>query len=140
MNHTRNVKGYIDLKESKWSLVPGQLVIASVLAKGTGTYLSENSGNLNRKLQLSLDPKVVNRGLTVEAVTTSMVLQGVVQSKETKGYMVDLGLKDKALAFVKYDKVRPESKDDHEVGDLVHVIVQSKTSKVIRCAFLQLDV
>ena len=139
MNHTRNVKGYIDLKESKWSLAPGQLVIASVLAKGTGTYLSENSGNLNRKLQLSLDPKVVNRGLTVEAVTTSMVLQGVVQSKETKGYMVDLGLKDKALAFVKYDKVRPESKDDHEVGDLVHVIVQSKTSKVIRCAFLQLD-
>jgi len=68
-----------------------------------------------------------------------MVLQGVVESKEAKGYMIDLGLKDKAKAFVKYDKARPDSMEQHEAGDLVHVIVLGKTSKVIKCAFLSLD-
>ena len=65
----------------------------------------------------------MNKGLTVETITTSMVLQGVVESKEAKGFMIDLGLKDKAKAFVKYDKHRPESRDERDEGDLVHVIV-----------------
>ena len=47
---------------------------------------------------------MVNRGLTSETVTTSMILQGVIESKEAKGYIVDIGLKDKAKAFVKFDK------------------------------------
>ena len=38
VNHTRNVKGYINLKEKDWNLSPGQLVIASVLAQGTADY------------------------------------------------------------------------------------------------------
>jgi len=138
VNHTRNVKGYINLKEKDWNLSPGQLVIGSVLAQGKASYMTETSGNQNRKLQLSLEAKLVNRGLTAETITTSMVLQGVVESKETKGYMVDLGLKDKAKAFVKFDKAASVA-EEKQVGDLVHVIVQRKTSKVIRCAFLSLD-
>jgi len=31
-----------------------------------------------------------------------MVLPGVIESKEEKGYLVDLGLKDNAKAFVKF--------------------------------------
>lgn len=41
VNHTRNTKGYIDLKEQKSSeieLAVGQLVIASVLSIGTSSY------------------------------------------------------------------------------------------------------
>ena len=67
-----------------------------------------------------------------------MILQGAVESKETKGYMIDLGIKDKAKAFVKFDK-KASNSDEKEVGDLVHVIVQGKTSKVIKCSFVSLD-
>lgn len=126
------------MKEKDWNLSPGQLIIASVLSTGTANFQAETSGHKNRKLQLSLDPKLINRGLTAETITSSMVLQGVIESKETKGYMIDLGLKDKAKAFVKFDKTASAS-EEKEVGDLVHVIVQRKTSKVVRCAFLALD-
>ena len=44
----------------------------------------------------------------------------MVESKEAKGYMIDLGIKDKAKAFVKFDK---SLSDEREVGDLVHVNV-----------------
>ena len=54
VNHTRNVKGYISLREKDHSLRVGQLIVASVLAQGTGTYLKESSGNQNRKLQIQL--------------------------------------------------------------------------------------
>jgi hypothetical protein len=39
VNHTRNVKGYINLKESRPCLLtPGQLIVASVLSVGTASY------------------------------------------------------------------------------------------------------
>ena len=50
VNHTRNVKGFINLKEQDWSLKPGQLVIGSILARGTSDYQAETSGHQNRKL------------------------------------------------------------------------------------------
>ena len=50
LNHTRNVKGYVSLKEKDWNLAPGQLVMASVQAQGTGEYQTDTSRNLNRKL------------------------------------------------------------------------------------------
>ena len=134
MNHTRNVKGYINLKEKDWNLQVGQLVVAYVQAIGTGSFLAESSGNQNRKLQLSLEPQHINRALTVENVTTGMMLQGTIESLETKGYMIDLGLKDKAKAFIKFDKT---SESRLAEGTLVHVVVQGKTSKLIRCAFLK---
>ena len=138
MNHTRNVKGFINLKDQDWSLKPGQLVIGSILARGTADYQADTSGHQNRKLQLSLEPKLINRGLTAETITTGMILQGAIESKETKGYMIDLGIKDKAKAFVKFDK-KASNSDEKDVGDLVHVIVQGKTSKVIKCSFVNLD-
>jgi len=105
VNHTRNVKGYINLKENKTSeLTPGQLLVASVLSLGTANYQAETSGHKNKKLQLSLDPKLVNRGVTAETVTSGMVLQGLIESKESKGFIIDLGLKDKSKGFVKFPK------------------------------------
>ena len=133
VNHTRNIKGYISLKERPVELVKGQLIVASVLAQGTTAYQTETSGNRNRKLQLTLEPKYLNRGLTSETVTTAMVLQGFVESKESKGYIVDLGLKDKAKAFVKLAK---DAEEQLVIGALVQVVVQGKTSKVIKCSLL----
>ena len=114
----------------------GQLVVAYVKSVGTGSYLTESSGHQNRKLQLSLDPKHTNRALTVDTVTSNMLLQGTVESIEAKGYMLDLGLKDEAKAFVKFDKNSSEGKLAE--GTLVKVIVQGKTSKLVKCS-LQTD-
>lgn len=52
---------------------------------------------------------------------------------ETKGYMIDLGLKDESKAFVKFPK-----NSDKRLAEktLVQVLVASKTSKVIRCSLL----
>ena len=77
---------------------------------------------------------MLNRGITAETVTSGMVLQGYIESKETKGFMIDLGLKDKSKGFIKFPK--PETDKEKEVGALVQVVVQSKTSKVIRCQFV----
>lgn len=63
-----------------------------------------------------------------------MVMQGLVESKESKGFIINLGLKDKAKGFAKFSKTSAD--DDVKVGSLVQVIVQGKTSKVIRCQFL----
>jgi hypothetical protein len=43
-----------------------------------------------------------------------MVLQAVVHSKEAKGYILDLGLKDGAAGFLKFSK-----NFDVETGDLI---------------------
>ena len=51
-----------------------------------------------------------------------MVLQGQIESKESKGYMVDLGIKDKTKAFIKFDKSESAA-EEKQIGDLVHVIV-----------------
>lgn len=136
VNHTRNVKGYISLKETDWNLHVGQLVVAYVSAMGTGAFLADTSGHQNRKLQLSLEPKHINRALTAETVTTGMMLQGKVESLETKGYMIEIGLKDKSKAFVKYNTAAGEAAKLAE-GSLVHVVVQGKTSKLIKCKLLK---
>jgi len=89
---------------------------------------------MNRKVQLSLAPEVVNKSLAAEKVSPGMFLQAVVQSKEQKGYMLDLGFKDGAKGFVK-------CKDDntYEIGQLVHVLVKSQGSKVVKCEFVDYE-
>ena len=95
----------------------------------------ETSGNLNRKLQLSLEPKTLNWSLSGTTVTENMFLQAEVQSREAKGYILDLGFKDGASGFLKFPDGISEQ-DKHEVGERVHVIVQSSTSKkVIKCEY-----
>lgn len=110
-------------------------MVASVLSAGTGKYLEKTSRNLNRKLQLSLAPEHTNRGISVDKVTIGMLLQGTIASKESKGYMVDLGLKDGARGFVKADDVPSDGTKLYE-GSLVHVAVQSVTSKLIKCTLV----
>jgi len=48
--------------------------------------------------------------------------------------MINLGLKDKSKGFIKYNKDDGDKVKLAE-GSLVHVIVQRKTSKLIRCTF-----
>ena len=48
-----------------------------------------------------------------------MVLQGTVESKELKGYIINLGFKDSAKGFVKFEDAPEKLKS----GSLVQVIV-----------------
>lgn len=56
-----------------------------------------------------------------------MVLQAVIESKEQKGYILNLGFKDDAKGFVKFDG------EDLKQGALIFVYVKSIGSKVIKC-------
>ena len=99
--------------------------------------MAETSGNRNRKLQLSVDPTQVNRGLSSDKVTTGMLLQGVIESAEAKGFMVDIGLKDKAKGFIRFGKTHDQESIDSLIGSLAQVVVLGKTSKLIKCSFFE---
>jgi hypothetical protein len=118
------MKGYINLKESEIKLKVGQLVIASFYAMGK----AEHEGPVSKKLQLSLDPATIYRTLSAEKVTPGMLLQAVVESKEEKGYFLNLGFKDGAKGFLAF-----QTDNDFVKGDLVHVNVKSASSKLVKC-------
>lgn len=142
VNHTRNSKGYIQLKGTPWKSEHfrlGQLVIAVVSYEIGGAesgqiynYKSGRAG-LNRKVQLSLDISQVNKMLSAEKVTKNMVLQAQVDSKEAKGYLLNFGFKDQTRGFLKFNE-----SDQFRQGELVTVVVKSvmASSKVIKCELL----
>ena len=81
VNHTRNTKGYVELtSESKNRYSKGDLIVASVTSEiggaQTGKIYNFKSGmqGLNRKLQLSVDIKSVNKLMTAQKTTKNMVL------------------------------------------------------------------
>lgn len=86
-------------------------------------------GKESKKLQLSIDPSLIYKTLQVSKVTPGMMLQAIVASKEEKGYFLNLGFKDDAKGFLKYD-----SETKAEVGDLLQVVVVSATSKLVKCS------
>ena len=109
------------MKDTPYKLEQGQLVIGCVQSSGTSQFNQSTSGNKNRKLQLSLDPVWVNRGFDATKVTPGMLLQGIIESKELKGYIVNLGFKDQSKGFVPFDT----SSKKLAVGSLVHLVVKS---------------
>lgn len=111
VNHTRNTKGYIELAGSKLkssSFKVGQLLLASINAEiggaDTGKIYNYASGKagLNRKIQLSLDCVQINKNLSASTVSKSMVFQAIVESKEAKGYILNLGFRDNTKGFMKF--------------------------------------
>lgn len=65
-----------------------------------------------------------------------MVLQGMIESKEAKGFILNLGFKDKTKGFLKYSDLASEKV--LKKGHLVQVIVKSviQASKVVKCELL----
>lgn len=66
-----------------------------------------------------------------------MVLQGVIESKEAKGYLVNFGMKDHTKGFVSFS----DKSSTLQVGQLALIIVKgvTKGSKVIKCEVLNKD-
>ncbi|XP_049426867.1 protein RRP5 homolog isoform X1 [Epinephelus fuscoguttatus] len=92
---------------------PG-MVIRCVVVKLDVT----KSGSLS--IQLSVNPKVVNKALTSSSLKAGMVLSGCVESVEDHGYIVDIGISGtKAFLPEKAVKDKPSSQDDLKVGQYV---------------------
>ena len=49
-------------------------------------------------------PMEINKGLKGTNITKNIVLQALVHSKEAKGHILDLGLRDGAAGFLKFNK------------------------------------
>jgi hypothetical protein len=78
----------------------------------------------------------VNKLLSAQSVTKSMVLQGVIEAKEAKGFIVNLGFKDRTKGFLKYSDQASEKV--LKKGHLIQVIVKSviQASKVVKCELI----
>lgn len=63
-----------------------------------------------------------------------MVLQGVIESKEAKGFLVNFGLKDKTKGFLPFG----DDVNHLQIGSLVQVIVKTvmASSKIAKCELL----
>mgnify|MGYP002631499150 CR=1 FL=1 len=98
----------------------------SVISVGLGV---NEKGKTSNKLQLSMEPTHLYGTLQVQKITPGMFIQAIVESKEEKGYFLNLGFKDSAKGFLKFS-----AETKYEVGDLVKVTVVSAASKLVKCA------
>ena len=62
---------------------------------------------------MSIDPTSIYRNHTTSKITPGMLLQAIVESKEEKGYFLNIGFKDGAKGFLKFNG------QDYAVGDLI---------------------
>lgn len=58
----------------------------------------------DHRLNLTIEPDVVNSGLSAATLQTEMVVSGAVKTKEDHGYTIDLGIDD-LNGFVKTDSI-----------------------------------
>lgn len=68
----------------------------------------------------------------IDRITKNMILQGRIETKEAKGYIVDFGLKDGTKGFLKFGD--QEFKKDQLVTCVVKTIVTA--SKILKCDIL----
>jgi ribosomal protein S1 len=73
--------------------------------------------------------------LSISQITKNMVLMGVVETKEAKGYIINFGMRDQSSGFLKLSDIQSET---ITIGQKVHALVKTvaEASKVIRCELL----
>ncbi|XP_055013980.1 protein RRP5 homolog isoform X2 [Boleophthalmus pectinirostris] len=98
--------------------IPG-MVIRCVVAKIDLT----KGGSLS--IQLSVNPKMVNKSLSSNSVKTGMILSGCVESIEDHGYIIDIGVSG-SKAFLPKNAVKDKNNcpEDLHVGQYVTSLVE----------------
>lgn len=73
----------------------------------------------------------INKSLTAENLSPHMIIQGIIVTKEAKGFLINFGLKDKTQGFLAFD----EHSERMQIGELVHVMVKQSlpSSKIVKC-------
>ena len=101
MNYTRNKKAMVHSsysglvvndKEDEFNFEKyfniGQFVIGAVVSPGNDIRLQ--NGRLNKKIQVSIDPKIINTGLVPQKIIAGMDLYGkLIYNKKSNKYSVD---------------------------------------------------
>ncbi|TNM85943.1 hypothetical protein fugu_008214 [Takifugu bimaculatus] len=113
-------------------LCPGMIVRCAVAKLDTS-----KGGNLS--IQLSINPKLVNKALTTSSLNAGMVLSGCVESVEDHGYIVDIGIKGTNAFLPK--KKGPNNQEDLKVGQYVTSTVEAvkNEGRVVRLSVSQLN-
>ncbi|KAJ4323696.1 rRNA biogenesis protein rrp5 [Neodidymelliopsis sp. IMI 364377] len=70
---------------------PGQYLRACV------TSTTDDSARARKRLELSIDPKLVNKGVPKRKIPVNLMLQASVTSNEDHGLVMDLGLEDSKI-------------------------------------------
>ncbi|XP_029707294.1 protein RRP5 homolog isoform X2 [Takifugu rubripes] len=113
-------------------LCPGMIVRCAVAKLDTS-----KGGNLS--IQLSINPKLVNKALTTSSLNAGMALSGCVESVEDHGYIVDIGIKGTNAFLPK--KKGPNNQEDLKVGQYVTSTVEAvkNEGRVVRLSVSQLN-
>jgi hypothetical protein len=51
---------------------------------------------------LTIDHAVINKLITIDNVNVNSLYQGIIESKEAKGFLVSFGMKDKSKGFIAF--------------------------------------
>ncbi|KAH8119935.1 hypothetical protein DFH11DRAFT_1557375 [Phellopilus nigrolimitatus] len=121
---------------------PGQYVRAVVSAvkppgttEGrTSTYLKDEVEKASRRVELSLNPELINAGLVKTDLKKGFTVCAAVQSVEDHGYILDFGLAGSS-GFMRYRRQSNEKIERKRVGSLVNVIVDKLAEDGRTCIF-----
>ena len=80
----------------------------------------------SQRVQLTMEPTIVNEGIRASDLSPGYVLSAAVQSPEDYGYTLDLGINDDVHGFL-------PTKDRLRVGSVVLVEVSSVDGRAVRC-------
>lgn len=132
-NHTLTKKGFMATENG---IITGKQVGDYMYGVVIDTKVrnSDKSYNQNsKKLQLTDNLNIFNTFLSAQKLQKGMQLQGLVESKEDKGYMINLCLKDGTKAFLNYKNYKGrELKEGEEVSVILKGTI-NKSQKIIKC-------
>ena len=122
MNYTRNKKAMVhssysgltenevDFSFEKYFNI-GQFIVGAVVSPGNDIRLPD--GRLNKKFQVSIDPKIINTGLIAEKIIVGMDLYGqLIFDKDKNKYSADF-----KITSLKKNKFKDDNDDDDENMD-----------------------
>ncbi|XP_028314722.1 protein RRP5 homolog isoform X1 [Gouania willdenowi] len=101
--------------------IPG-MVIRCVVAK----LDTSKKGSLS--IQLSINPKLVNKNLTMTTLKVGMVLSGCVESVEDHGYVIDIGVSG-TKAFLPKNAIKGQQNNGEELSTGQYVTYQVEAVK-----------
>ncbi|XP_015275588.1 PREDICTED: protein RRP5 homolog [Gekko japonicus] len=106
----------------------------------------EKGAEGHRGIQLSINPKDVNKALNIAALRTGMLLSGCVSSVEDHGYLIDIGV-HAAKAFLPRDKAQSyfQSKEkgaELKIGQYLNCLIDEvkNSGRIIRISINQSEV
>ena len=132
LNHTRNKKGFMPATNGR---IIGKKVGDFVYGVVVGTAIKDSDKTYIKrsyKLEITDNLNIFNTFLSADKLQKGMQLQGIVESKEDKGYVINLWLKDESRAFLNFSDYKGKELNE---GDEISIVLKgskSKSQKIIK--------